>query len=105
MSQGDDEAGRADPWRWTFESHVDFDLVLLDGDLWHCHLLQWSPNELLVETERGTCLVPRHAIKFVLVDQPAQELLEQAAAQVPALQEFLEGEADDSPDTQVRDRA
>jgi hypothetical protein len=41
--------------------------------------------------------VPRHSIKYVVVDEPVQELLERAAAEVPALQEFLDAE-EDQPD-------
>jgi sRNA-binding regulator protein Hfq len=79
-----------DPWRRTFESHPEFDVVLLDGERWHCHLLQWSTDALLVESGRGQYLVPRHAIKYIVVDEQAEEVLERAAAEVPALQEFLE---------------
>lgn len=88
---------RPDPWRQAFESHVEFDLVLLDGERFNCHLLQWSASELLVETDRGTYLVPRHAIKYVVIDERVEEVLEMAAAEVPALQEFLEGEGYEPP--------
>jgi len=50
-----------------------------------------------VETERGTYLLPRHSIKYVVVDEHVDEVLELAAAEVPALQEFLEGR--DEPDS------
>ena len=75
-----------------FESQVDFDVVLLDGERWRCHLLEWSSNELLVETERGKFLIPRHAIKYVILEEAGEELLEEIAAEVPALQEFLDRE-------------
>jgi hypothetical protein len=65
---------------------------LLDGERWHCELVQWGRDEVLVTTERGTYLVPRHSIRYVVLDEPADELLEEIAAEVPALQEFLESE-------------
>lgn len=43
-----------------------------------------------METERGTYLLPRHSIKYVVVDEQVEEVLELAAAEVPALQQFLE---------------
>ena len=84
------EGQAPDPWRHVFETHVEFDLVFLDGDRWHCRLLQWSATDLLVETDRGTYLVPRHAIKYLAVDERREELLEEIAAEVPTLQEFLD---------------
>ena len=83
-----------DPWESTLQSHGEFDLVLLDGERWHCRLLQWSREELLVATERGTYLVPRHSIKYVIVEEQGEELLEEIAAEVPALQDFLDSEPD-----------
>jgi hypothetical protein len=87
-----DEQRAPDPWQSTFESHAEFDLVLLDGERWHCHLVKWARDGLLVTTDRGTYLVPRHSIKCVVLDEPVEELLEEIAAEVPALQEFLESE-------------
>ena len=50
-----------------------------------------------METDRGTYLVPRHAIKYVVVEERGEELLEEIAAEVPALQEFLEETKGDEP--------
>ena len=67
----------------------------MDGERWHCHLLQWSAGDLLVETEGGTYLVPRHSIKYVVLSEQVDALIERAAAEVPALQEFFEEEGDE----------
>ena len=81
-----------DPWQNIFRSHAELDLVLLDGERWHCRVLDWSRDEVLVATDRGTILIPRHSIKYLIVEEQAEELLEEIAAEVPVLQEFLESE-------------
>lgn len=75
-----------------------FDIVLMSGERWTCRLRECGEQELLVETDSGTYLLPGHAILYVILSEESDPLLREAAAQVPELREFLESEAEPRPE-------
>jgi hypothetical protein len=79
---GHDES--EDLGRRVLEEHKHFQLVLLDGQRWTCHLLAWGRHELLVQTETGRCLVSQHAIAYVILEEEASAVLREATAVVVA---------------------
>ncbi|MFD1673517.1 hypothetical protein [Alicyclobacillus fodiniaquatilis] len=46
-----------------------FDVVLTDGEIWNCKLLEYGRYDLLVETELGKILIPKHSIKYFIVEK------------------------------------
>ena len=50
-----------------------FDAVLLDGEILACKLLQWGNYDLLVETDQGKILLPKHSIKYMVVERYEQD--------------------------------
>lgn len=50
-----------------------FDAVLLDGETLTCKLLQWGNYDLLVETDQGKILLPKHSIKYMVVERYEQD--------------------------------
>jgi len=79
-----------EPVRKVLESHESFEIVLVDGERWKCQLVTWDADDLLVSTATGTYVLPRHSIKYIVLEEIGVDVLERAAAEVPVLQEFLE---------------
>ena len=50
-----------------------FDAVLLDGEILTCKLLQWGAYDLFVETDQGKILLPKHSIKYMVVERYEQD--------------------------------
>lgn len=45
-----------------------FEVVLNDGERWQCKLLDYGQYDLLVETERGKILLPKHSINYFVIE-------------------------------------
>src|SRR5205814_9660671 len=86
----EDHDGTEDLGRRVLEEHPHFQLVLLDGQRWSCQLLAWGRYELLVETPEGRCLVPQHAIAYIILDGDTDAPSRAATATVLAMPELAE---------------
>src|SRR5207247_2261537 len=83
--------GSEDLGRRVLEEHPHFQLVLLNGQQWTCHLLAWGRHELLVQTAEGRCLVPQQAIAYIVLDGDTNMPSRMAATTVVAVPELAEG--------------
>ena len=46
-----------------------FDAILNDGETLNCKLLEYGQYDLLVETERGKILLPKHSVKYFVLER------------------------------------
>lgn len=46
-----------------------FDTVLLDGERLTCRLISWFRYSLHVETEEGRILLPKHSVKYFVLEE------------------------------------
>ncbi|GMA66036.1 hypothetical protein [Alicyclobacillus fastidiosus] len=46
-----------------------FDAVLLDGEVLSCKLLEYGQYDLLVETDAGRILLPKHSVKYFVLER------------------------------------
>lgn len=77
--------------RRVLEGGGEFDVVLLDAERWRCKLVEWGTDELLVQTSRARYLLPKHSIKYIIIQEEGGEhVIALAAAEVWALREFLD---------------
>jgi hypothetical protein len=66
-----DENGPApepsDLGRTVLQEYQTFGVVLINGERWQCRLVACGREELLVTTESGRILLPKHAIVYVIL--------------------------------------
>jgi hypothetical protein len=77
-------SGAGDLGREILEAQRRFDVVLLTGERWSCELVRWGENELLVATEAGRYLLPKHTIAYVVLEEVEESLLAAETAAVVA---------------------
>ena len=46
-----------------------FDAILNDGEILSCKLLDYGQYDLLVETEIGRILLPKHSVKYFVLER------------------------------------
>ena len=56
-------------WEWRFlKEHEPFRLVFLDGKTVKAKLVAMNQFNLVVETARATLLVPKHSVKYYILE-------------------------------------
>jgi hypothetical protein len=86
--------------RRVLEGAGTFDVVLTNGERWTCHLREIGEDELLVDNNRGSYLLPRESILYVILEEEnSDSILREAAADVPQLREFLDSDEERLPET------
>ena len=57
-------------WEWRFlKEHEPFRIVFLDGKTVKAKLVAMNQYDLVVETARATLLIPKHAIKYYILQE------------------------------------